>query len=115
MTTRSVTAVLTAAVIGASARWSLGIIAGESCGLLAANICGCILIGWASSPRQEKWDSIWFTVGLCGSLTSFAALAVSLGAALEDQRWSFAVLMGLATIAGCGVGFDLGRSLGDRK
>ena len=115
MTTRVVTAVFTAAVTGAGARWALGVIAGESCGLLVAIICGCILIGWASSSRQVRWNSLWFTVGLCGSLTSFAAVAVSLGGALEDQRWSFAVLVALATIVGCGVGFDLGRSLGDRK
>ena len=115
MTTRVATALLIAAVIGAGARWTLGVIAGESCGLLAANICGCILIGWASSSPQAKWESLWFTVGLCGSLTSFAALAVSLGAALEGQRWSFAALIALATIVGCGVGFDLGKSLGDRQ
>ena len=115
MTTRSVTAVLIAAVVGAGSRWTLGVIVGGSYGLLASNIFGCLLIGWASSSNQEKWNSLWFTVGLCGSLTSFAALAVSLGAALENQRWSFAVLWFLATFVGCGFGFGLGRSLGDRK
>ncbi|MDP7068109.1 MAG: CrcB family protein [Acidimicrobiales bacterium] len=115
MATRSIAAVLTAAVVGAGSRWALGLLAGGSCGLLVANVFGCILVGWASSSQQHKWDQAWLTVGLCGSLTSFAAVAVSLAVALEDQRWANAGLWGIATLVCCVVGFDLGRSLGDRK
>ncbi|MEC9473869.1 MAG: CrcB family protein [Actinomycetota bacterium] len=114
MTTRSIAAVLTAAVVGAGGRWALGLLAGASCGLLAANVFGCILIGWASSTQQDRWSQVWLTVGLCGSLTSFAGFAVSLGVALEDQRWANAGFWGLATLVCCVVGFDLGRSLGNR-
>ena len=115
MAIRSVTAVGLAAVTGAASRWAFNSLIGDSCGLLAANIIGCALIGWASSPNESNWDQTWLTVGLCGSLTSFAGLAVLLGSGLEEQRWAFVFLWGSATLISCGVSFDLGRSLGDRR
>ncbi|HAF69361.1 MAG TPA: hypothetical protein DCX77_07105 [Acidimicrobiaceae bacterium] len=115
MAIRSMAAVLIAAVTGAASRWGFNSLIGNSCGLLAANIIGCALIGWASSSHQSKWDQTWLTVGLCGSLTSFAGLAVLLGTGLEQQRWAFVVLWGLATLVGCGASFDLGRSFGDTR
>ena len=94
MATRSIAAVVAAAIVGAGSRWAFGSLIGDSCGLLVANIIGCALIGWASSSRQSRWDQAWLTAGLCGSLTSFAGLAVLLGVGLEEQRWTFVILWG---------------------
>ena len=102
MATRSIAAVVAAAIVGAGSRWAFGSFFGDSCGLLVANIIGCALIGWASSSRQSRWDQAWLTAGLCGSLTSFAGLAVLLGVGLEEQRWTFVVLWGMATLVSCG-------------
>ena len=115
MAIRSMAAVLAAAVTGAASRWAFSSLIGDSCGLLAANVIGCALIGWASSSHRSNWDQTWLTVGLCGSLTSFAGLAVLLGTGLEEQRWAFVLLWGSATIISCGVSFDLGRSVGDTR
>ena len=115
MATRSIAAVVAAAIVGAGSRWAFGSLIGDSCGLLVANIIGCALIGWASSSRQSRWDQAWLTAGLCGSLTSFAGLAVLLGVGLEEQRWTFVVLWGMATLVSCGVSFDLGRLFGNAR
>ncbi len=115
MAIRSMAAVIAAAVTGAASRWAFSSLIGDSCGLLAANVIGCALIGWASSSYKSNWDQAWLTVGLCGSLTSFAGLAVLLGTGLEEQRWAFVLLWGSATIISCGVSFDLGRSVGDTR
>ena len=112
MTTRSAAAVIAAAVVGAGSRWLLGVSVGQECGLLAANIAGCALIGWASHSQNRDWDRVWLTTGLCGSFTSFSGLAVQLAIGLEAQRWSYISLWGASSLLGCGIGFDLGRSLG---
>ena len=110
MTTRSASAVMVAAAVGAGSRWFLGISVGQECGLLVANIAGCALIGWASHLQEQKWDQVWLTAGLCGSFTSFSGLAVQLATGLEAQRWSYVSLWAAASLLGCGVGFNLGRS-----
>ena len=115
MATRSIAGVVGAAIAGAGSRWVFGSLIGDSCGLLLANIIGCALIGWASSSHQSHWDRAWLTAGLCGSLTSFAGLAVLLGVGLEEQRWSFVFLWGIATLVSCGISFDLGRSFGNAR
>ena len=115
MAIRSLASVLAAAVTGAASRWGFTSLLGDSCGLLAANIVGCALIGWVSTSSRSNWDQTWLTVGLCGSLTSFAGLAVLLGSGLEEQRWAFVFFWGSATLVSCGVSFDLGRSFGNAR
>ena len=115
MATRSAFAVIAAAIVGATSRWLLEVSVGPECGLLVANIAGCALIGWLSHSRRHNWDRVWLTAGLCGSLTSFSGLAVQLAIGLEAQRWAYVSLWGAASLFACGVGFDLGRSIGGAR
>ncbi len=115
MTIRSAFAVIAAAAVGAGARWLFGVSVGQECGLLAANILGCVLIGWAVHAQRRIFNQVWLTAGLCGSLTSFSALAVQLAVGVEAHQWSYVSIWGTASLLGCGVGFDIGRSLGGAR
>ncbi|HBV24527.1 MAG TPA: hypothetical protein DEB44_01200 [Acidimicrobiaceae bacterium] len=115
MRVRPVVAVSTAAVVGATSRWGLESLAGQDFGLFIANVAGCGLIGLAVGSQENRWDQSWLTIGLCGSLTSFASFTLLLARSLESSNWSHALAWCCITLCSCCFSFVVGSRIRSRK
>ena len=98
------------AVLGASARWLLGVwlasfIRPVPFSTLLANWLGALLIGLAAGvselfPGLPPYWRLWFVTGLLGSLTTFSGFSLEIVAMLQQQRYSAAVLTILLHLGG---------------
>ncbi len=130
-----VVALAVAGIVGAALRWGVGAVWYPRGALLVANIVGCFLTGTATltgsavrtnvmvttgqpskSDKLSKRDwveqretGVWFTVGLCGAITSFSAVVVELAADIDKGQFGTAGLWLGATVVGCALGFCLPR------
>lgn len=97
----SVIAISLGAVLGALARWRLGLWLNQSAavlpwGTLAANWIGAYLIGLAVVffQSQTQIDPAWrlaIITGFLGALTTFSTFSVEVMAMLQHGRWLLAV------------------------
>ncbi len=101
MTAREPVGVVVGAIVGAGARWALGEVIDPDAALLVVNVVGCLVIGWALGAGHGAW----LTAGLCGSLTSFSALALQIAVLLDGSSYGAAVGWLGATVMGCGFAF----------
>lgn len=107
MTPRLAVGVVIGGVIGATMRWGLGELMGDRPGLLVANALGCLLFGWALAAGQGPW----LTVGKCGALTSFSALALQLAVDVDEAEFAAAASWLAVTVVLCLGAFRLGRQV----
>ena len=101
-------ALILAGIAGATARWAAGVVWQPRLALLAVNIAGCALAGWAL--RQDRLG-VWFAVGLCGGLTSFAGVVVELAADIDQGEIAVAAAWLGATVVGCAIAFGVALRL----
>lgn len=106
----SVLAVSVGAVIGANLRWALGLWLNSTYhaipyGTLVANLTGGwligVLIGYFSQGTSlaPEWRLFAIT-GLCGALTTFSTFSLEMFAALQEGKWTMALLGILAHVVG---------------
>ncbi len=98
------------AVLGASARWLLGVwlasfIRPVPFSTLLANWIGALLIGLAAGvselfPGLPPYRRLWFVTGLLGSLTTFSGFSLETVAMLQQQRYAAAALNAALHLAG---------------
>ncbi|MDO4879320.1 MAG: fluoride efflux transporter CrcB [Neisseria sp.] len=106
----SLFAISLGAVLGASARWLLGLwlnplTSALPCGTLAANWLGAILIGLAAGaadlfPALPPYWKLWFVTGLLGSLTTFSGFSLEIVGMLQAQRFLQAALAAMLHVFG---------------
>ncbi len=95
-------AIILAGVAGASLRWVAAALWHPRAALLVVNIAGCVLVGWALKRNRL---GAWFSVGLCGALTSFSAVAIELAMDIDNAQVGTAALWLVATLVGCAAAF----------
>lgn len=103
-------AVASGAVVGASARWAVGVLLsgdGFPWATAVVNVLGCALVGWLAM-RLERGTLSWgFTItGCLGGFTTASAFAVDTRRLLDDGRplWAIvyvalSIIGGLAAVA----------------
>ncbi|PVY76323.1 camphor resistance protein CrcB [Tamilnaduibacter salinus] len=119
VTPTAVLAVSLGAVVGANARWVLGLWLNQGgqlvpVGTLVANLAGAWLAGLAisyfsqASALSAEWR-LFAVTGLCGALTTFSTFSLEMVGALQEGRWAAAVagmavhLFGALLMTGLGI------------
>ncbi len=114
MELRRAGAIAIGGIVGASLRWSIGEMWGESAQwpwpVFVANVVGCAVLGWLVGrfgPLAASTGFLAATVGFCGALTTFSAFAVDVALFADDGRWATAaayfagsVVLGVAAYVG---------------
>lgn len=106
-------------MVGASARWGLVELAGDTTwpwAVLVANLAGCAVLGfvvgrfWGRLTATSAYVGV--TTGFCGALTTFSSFAVDLAVFLDDGRvGAFVTYLAVSLAAGVAV-FVAGNRLG---
>jgi len=120
----AVLAVSAGAVLGALARWQLGLWLNAGgwlpWGTLAANLVGGLLIGLAMAVFQAQPDlspawKLFVITGFLGALTTFSSFSAEVVGMLMEGRWGAALATAALHLAGTlaltGLGIWLGATL----
>jgi CrcB protein len=111
-------AVALGGVLGAEARYGLGVLAPHSAHqfpwmTVAINVAGCLLIGvlmgvLASFGHPPRLARPFLGTGLLGGFTTFSAFAVDVAALAHAGRWGLAAGYLVITAALCFAAVDVG-------
>ncbi|WP_373820268.1 CrcB family protein [Glaesserella sp.] len=94
------------AVLGAIARWQLGLwlnplFHSVALGTLIANVTGCFLIGLTFGLNLHESHKLLIITGFLGSFTTFSAFSAEISEKLLQEKWLNALaVFGLHTVSG---------------
>jgi CrcB protein len=98
---KAIFAISMGAALGALLRWQLGlrlnsVVPELPPGTLTANLVGGYIIGiaiayFAQAPNIAPEWRLFIITGFCGALTTFSTFSAEVVAALQEDRWHWAV------------------------
>lgn len=116
---RTLVAVATGAVVGATLRWAAGellAVDGFPWATLLVNLLGCAGAGIAAVRLDRRSDAWYFVVtGVLGGLTTTSAFAVETRRLLDDGRLVLASTYVAASVIGGLVAVSTARTLSTRS